>query len=143
MRYELSDHEWTVIRPILPNKPRGIPRVDDRRILNGIFWVLRSGAPWRDLPDSYGPSTTCTHLRHLADIDADAAHVTNNATGASGVERGVASDRSSRSRSEDSSRRIRNRGNGSRSCSLGSIHNVDTHNTRSRSGSSRRDRCRC
>jgi transposase len=59
MRYELSDHEWSVIRPMLPNKPRGIPRVDDRRILNGIFWVLRSGAPWRDLPDSYGPATTC------------------------------------------------------------------------------------
>jgi transposase len=43
MRYELSDYEWSVIRPMLPNKPRGIPRVDDRRILNGIFWVLRSG----------------------------------------------------------------------------------------------------
>jgi transposase len=42
MRYELSDCEWSVIRPMLPNKPRGIPRVDDRRILNGIFWVLRS-----------------------------------------------------------------------------------------------------
>jgi transposase len=59
MRYELSDHEWSVVRPMLPNKPRGIPRVDDRRILNGIFWVLRSGAPWRDLPSSYGPHTTC------------------------------------------------------------------------------------
>jgi transposase len=59
MRYELGDCEWSVIRPMLPNKPRGIPRVDDRRILNGIFWVLRSGAPWRDLPDSYGPYTTC------------------------------------------------------------------------------------
>ena len=59
MRYELSDYEWSVIKPMLPNKPRGIPRVDDRRILNGIFWVLRSGAPWRDLPDSYGPPTTC------------------------------------------------------------------------------------
>jgi len=34
-------------------------RVDDRRILNGIFWVLRSGAPWRDLPEAYGPRTTC------------------------------------------------------------------------------------
>ena len=59
MRYELSDHEWGVIMPMLPNKPRGIPRVDDRRVLNGIFWVLRSGAPWRDLPESYGPTTTC------------------------------------------------------------------------------------
>ena len=41
------------------NKPRGVPRVDDRRALNGMFWVLRSGAPWRDLPKSYGPHTTC------------------------------------------------------------------------------------
>jgi transposase len=44
---------------VLPNKPRGVARVNDRRILNGIFWVLRSGAPWRDLPDSFGPYTTC------------------------------------------------------------------------------------
>jgi len=59
MRYELSNNEWRVIREMLPSKPRGVPRVDDRRVLNGIFWVLRSGAPWRDLPDSYGPRTTC------------------------------------------------------------------------------------
>src|SRR6516165_8639589 len=59
MRYELTDHEWTAIRPMLPNKPRGVPRVNDRRVLNGIFWVLRSGAPWRDLPDDLGPYTTC------------------------------------------------------------------------------------
>jgi transposase len=52
MRYELSDFEWTAIKPMLPNKPRGVPRVNDRRVLNGIFWVLRSGAPWRDLPGS-------------------------------------------------------------------------------------------
>jgi transposase len=59
MRYELSDEEWTAIKPMLPNKPRGVPRVNDRRVLNGIFWVLRSGAPWRDLPGSFGPYTTC------------------------------------------------------------------------------------
>ena len=59
MRYELTDRAWSAIRPMLPNKPRGVPRVDDRRVLNGIFWVLRSGAPWRDLPKSYGPHTTC------------------------------------------------------------------------------------
>ena len=47
-RYDLTDFEWRVIEPLLPNKPRGVPRVDDRRVLNGIFWVLRSGAPWRD-----------------------------------------------------------------------------------------------
>jgi transposase len=45
---------------MLPNKPRGVPRVNDRRVLNGIFWVLRSGAPWRDLPDMFGPYTTYT-----------------------------------------------------------------------------------
>ncbi len=59
MRYELGDDEWDVIRPMLPDKPRGVPRVDDQRVLNGIFWVLRSGAPWRDLPRRYGPYTTC------------------------------------------------------------------------------------
>src|ERR1700730_18990226 len=42
-----------------PNKPRGVPYVDDRLVLNGIVWVLRSGAPWRDLPEIYGPYTTC------------------------------------------------------------------------------------
>ena len=58
-RYELTEYEWQAIRPHLPNKPRGVARVDDRRVLNGIFWVLRSGSPWRDLPERYGPYTTC------------------------------------------------------------------------------------
>lgn len=58
-RYDLSEYEWRVIAPLLPNKPRGVARVDDRRVLNGIFWVLRSGSPWRDLPERYGPYTTC------------------------------------------------------------------------------------
>src|SRR4051794_16159693 len=58
-RYELTDSEWKAIEPCLPNKARGVPRVDDRRVLNGIFWVLRSGARWRDLPSSFGPYTTC------------------------------------------------------------------------------------
>ena len=59
MRYELTDYEWAAIRPMLPNKAQGVPRVDDRPVLNGICWVLRSGAPWRDLPHCYGPCTTC------------------------------------------------------------------------------------
>ena len=59
MRHALSDAEWRLVCPILPGKPRGVPRVDDRRVLNGIFWVLRSVAPWRDLPERYGPYTTC------------------------------------------------------------------------------------
>jgi transposase len=59
MRYELADFEWAAIKPMLPNKPRGVPRVNDRRVLSGIFWVLRSGAPWPDLPEPLGPYTTC------------------------------------------------------------------------------------
>jgi transposase len=59
MRYEPADDAWIAIKPMLPNKPRGVPRVNDRRVLNGIFWVLGSGAPWRDLPDKFGPYTTC------------------------------------------------------------------------------------
>ncbi len=57
-RFELTDKEWAVIKRLLPNKPRGVPRVDDRRVLNGIFWVLRTGAPWEDMPSRYGPRTT-------------------------------------------------------------------------------------
>ena len=49
-RYELSDREWEAIKPHLPNMPRGVQRVGDRRVLHCIFWVLRSGAPWADLP---------------------------------------------------------------------------------------------
>lgn len=58
-RYDMSEFEWRIIGPLLPSKPRGVARVDDRRVLNGIFWVLRSGSPWRDLPERYGPYTTC------------------------------------------------------------------------------------
>jgi transposase len=58
-RYELSDFEWSIIEPLLPNKPRGVPRVDDRRVLNGIYWRLRTGSPWADIPDRYGAYTTC------------------------------------------------------------------------------------
>lgn len=57
-RYDLSEAEWRLIEPLLPNKPRGKARVDDRRLINGIFYVLRTGSPWRDLPERYGPYTT-------------------------------------------------------------------------------------
>ena len=60
-RFDLSDFEWSVIDPLLPTKVRGVPRVDDRRVLNGIFWRLRTGAPWADIPARYGPHTTCVN----------------------------------------------------------------------------------
>lgn len=58
-RYELTDREWSIIEALLPNKPRGVPRVDDRRVLNGILWRFRTGSPWAEVPERYGPSTTC------------------------------------------------------------------------------------
>jgi transposase len=58
-RFELTDDEWLVIEPLLPNKPRGVPRVDDRRVINGILWRFRTGSPWADIPERYGPHTTC------------------------------------------------------------------------------------
>jgi transposase len=60
MRYELADYEWTAIKPMLPNKPRGVRRVNDRRVLNCIFLVLRSSAPWRNLQRIMSPYATAT-----------------------------------------------------------------------------------
>ena len=60
MRCEFSEREWTALKPMLPNKPRGVWQVDDRRVLDGIVWVLRSGGPWRDLPATYGPARLVT-----------------------------------------------------------------------------------
>ena len=60
-RFDLTDEEWSLIEPLLPGAEGGRvgrPREDDRRILNGIFFVLRTGTPWRDLPERYGPYTT-------------------------------------------------------------------------------------
>ena len=57
-RFDLSDEEWAVIEPLLPPQVRGAKRGDDRKVLNGIFYILRTGAPWRDLPERYGPRTT-------------------------------------------------------------------------------------
>jgi transposase len=57
-RFDLSDEEWAVIAPLLPLQGRGARRGDDRKVLNGIFYILRTGAPWRDLPERYGPRTT-------------------------------------------------------------------------------------
>src|SRR5262245_58916221 len=58
MRYDLTDLEWSVIEPLLQKDRRGVKPKNNRRILNGIFWVLRAGAPWPDLPERYGPYTT-------------------------------------------------------------------------------------
>jgi len=54
----LDDRQWRRLAPLLPNKPRGVPRVDDRRVISGIIHVLRSGGRWVDAPIVYGPRKT-------------------------------------------------------------------------------------
>ena len=61
---ELTDKQWEAIEPILPkskSKPgkRGRPTVDKRAVFNGILWILRTGAQWREMPDRYPPYQTC------------------------------------------------------------------------------------
>jgi transposase len=57
---EISDEQWEYIKPLLPPKAwTGRPRADDRKTLNGILWVLRTGARWADVPREYGASSTC------------------------------------------------------------------------------------
>jgi transposase len=59
-RGELTDAAWAVLAPLLPqNGKRGKQWHDHRRVMNGILWKLRTGAPWRDLPERYGPWQTC------------------------------------------------------------------------------------
>jgi transposase len=59
-RGDLSNEQWERLYPFLPSqKPHtGRPALDHRTVLNGILWVLRTGAPWRDLPERYGKWTT-------------------------------------------------------------------------------------
>jgi transposase len=56
--FRLSDAQWAAIEPHLPMVHSGPARVDDRRVISGIFHRLREGCRWRALPDEYGPYTT-------------------------------------------------------------------------------------
>lgn len=77
-RYELSDTQWDQIQDLFPScdrdrgrgRDRGRPRRDDRHLLNAIFWILCSGAAWRDLPERYGPwQTAYDRFRHWKQED--------------------------------------------------------------------------
>lgn len=56
--FRLSEAQFARLSPLLPNKPRGVPRVDDRRVISGIIHVIRGGLMWRDAPAAYGPPKT-------------------------------------------------------------------------------------
>jgi transposase len=58
-RHELTDEQWQVIEPLLPaSGVKGRPRVDDRRVINGMLFKAKTGVAWRDLPERYGPWKT-------------------------------------------------------------------------------------
>jgi transposase len=59
-RGDLTNAQWERLQPLLPpQKPKtGRPAVDHRRLLNGMLWILRTGTPWRALPERYGPWRT-------------------------------------------------------------------------------------
>lgn len=62
-RLLLTDDEWEAIRDLFPEpKPTGRPPVDRRMVVDGIFWILRTGSPWRDLPEEFGACKTAWRL---------------------------------------------------------------------------------
>ena len=72
---DITNDQWTLVRSIIdaaipPKKISGRPRVDNRSILNGILWICRTGAPWKDLPDKYPPYQTC-HRRFQEWVEAN------------------------------------------------------------------------
>jgi len=69
----LTEAQWEKIRPLLPKQPKrprgGRPRADDRKVLEGILWILRSGARWQDLPEEFPhPSTCCRRRQDLSEL---------------------------------------------------------------------------
>jgi transposase len=66
----LSDDQWRLIEPLLPKRrSAGRPWADDRRVLEGILWVLKTGARWRDLPPCYPSPSTCWRRLRLWEED--------------------------------------------------------------------------
>ena len=63
-RYERCDCQGSIIQPLLPNKPRGGLHADDRTMLNGISWRIRTGSSWVDIPERFGPATTLNGVPH-------------------------------------------------------------------------------
>ncbi len=108
LNFRLSEEQFNKISPLLPNKPRGVPRVDDRRVLSGIIFCLQRGYRWSDVPAEYGPAKTLynrdkrwseagvfarifeTLAREGADLSTlmiDASHIKTHRIAANGVKK--------------------------------------------------------
>lgn len=62
-RHRLTDEQWDLIKDVFPPRAKtGRPPTNRRMIVDGILWILRTGAPWRDLPEEYGPWATVWDL---------------------------------------------------------------------------------
>jgi transposase len=89
-RHEVTDEQWEVIQPILPKRTAktGRPPSDPRLMVNGILWILRTGSPWRDLPERFGPwQTVYDHFAKWRAVGAydrilEALHIRLDADGA-------------------------------------------------------------
>ena len=113
LNFWLTDTQFNKIKPLLPNKPRGVPRVDDRRVLSGIIFCLQRGYRWSDVPPEYGPAKTLynrykrwsdagvfervfeTLAREKVDLSTlmiDASHVKTHRIAANGVKKTIATD---------------------------------------------------
>jgi len=111
LTFWLSDEQFNKIKPLLPNKSRGVPRVDDLRVLSGIIFCLQRGYRWSDVPREYGPAKTLynrykrwseagifeTIFKTLADEQADksllmidATHIKTHRIAATGVKKTTA-----------------------------------------------------
>jgi transposase len=107
-RWELNDEQWGVVEPVL--RPvrradnRGRPWHDTRAVLNGVLWVLRTGAQWREMPEKYPPYQTC-HARLVGDKAYDSDPLDRTLREEYGIEM-IVPNRRNRNRSQDG-RRLR------------------------------------
>lgn len=78
-RHGLTDDEWECIAHLFPaRKKTGRPPRDRRTIINGIFWILRTGSPWRDLPEEFGPWATVWDLFDCWNSDGTLDEILNS-----------------------------------------------------------------
>ena len=75
-RLLLSDDEWDLIADVFPEPAAtGRPRRDPRTVLDGVLWVLRTGSPWRDVPEEFGPWKTCWRMFDQWNADGTLAKI--------------------------------------------------------------------